>query len=200
MLDEKTIAEMVKFYIDYLDKEMTIQGVLSVFCVDAAGLFGEKILGAPEKTTVLGELQALSYWYVVATIIALILAAFLFYAQRSWLALLLGQISLAVSRLADNRQKNPDEFSAFQWMDDADSWRTWDRYLAGLACLTLAGFECLLALIAVQEPWVRGHRLIGTVTPVVGVALVLVYILRGRVVLESKRRTRGSKKSLSYGW
>ncbi len=108
--DPNTVAELVKPYTDYLDKEMTIQGVLSAFSVAAAALLGEKILGAKDATA-LKDLQTMSYPYVIATIVALILAGFLFYAQRSWLALLLGQISLAVTRLADDRDKTEEEYS-----------------------------------------------------------------------------------------
>jgi thiosulfate reductase cytochrome b subunit len=193
MLDEKTTVEMVKPYTEYLDKEMTIQGVLSAFCAAAAGLFAQNILGA-EKETVLRNLQTMCYWYVVATIIALTLAAFMFYAQRSWLALLLGQISLSVTRLADTRPKHADELTAFQWMDNADSWTTWNRYITGLACLAVAGLECLLAMIGVREPLVTDHWLIGALTPIVGIGLYLVLVFRRRTVKESKRKTRAHSR------
>jgi hypothetical protein len=188
-MDEKTTAELVKPYTEYLDKEMTIQGVLSAFCVAAAGLFANNIFGA-EKATVLRDLETMAYWYVIATIAALALAGFLFYAQRSLLALLLGQISLAVSRLADNRPKYMGEWSAFQWMDDADSWKTWNRYIMGLACLAVAGLECLLALVGIRESWIGNHWPAGTLAPFVGVGIFLWIVLRKRAVKESKRKTR----------
>lgn len=176
--DPKTVAEMVKPYTDYLDKEMTIQGVLSAFSVAAAGLLGEKILGAKETTT-LHNLQTMSYPYVVATIIALVVAGFLFYAQRSWLALLLGQISLAVTRLADDRDKTDEEYSAFEWIDDADSWDTWNRYIQGLACLGVASVEFLLALIAAQEPGMQ-HGWLGALPPPLLIGCFLLFVLSRR--------------------
>jgi len=36
------ISAMVKPYTDYLDKELTIVGVLGAFCVAGVGLFAEK--------------------------------------------------------------------------------------------------------------------------------------------------------------
>lgn len=38
------MAEKVKPYLDYLDKEMTIMGILSAFCVGTAGLVAKEVL------------------------------------------------------------------------------------------------------------------------------------------------------------
>jgi hypothetical protein len=38
------VADDVKPYLDYLDKEMTIMGILSAFCVGAAALVAREVL------------------------------------------------------------------------------------------------------------------------------------------------------------
>jgi hypothetical protein len=91
-------------------------------------LIGQQVLwavGEAGKETVPHELQTMAYANVVATIISLGFAAFLFYPQRSLLALYLRQISLAVARLVDPRPTTKAEWTPFEWIDDADSWTTW---------------------------------------------------------------------------
>jgi hypothetical protein len=63
----------------------------------------------------------MAYPFVVA-IIALAVAPFLFYEQRSLLALYLGQISLAGARLVAPRPPCKDEWTVFEWIDETDSW------------------------------------------------------------------------------
>lgn len=115
-----------KPYLTYLDKEMTIMGLLSAFSLALASFATGKIAGA-EK----GFLAAL--WehgqaHVVAGAAAAFAAAFFFYLQRSHLAWYYGQIALAHVRGDDLKQL----------LKDADGWATWTRYQTGFVALTLS--------------------------------------------------------------
>src|SRR6266542_7101379 len=90
-------SDGVKFYLDYLDKEMTIMGILSGFCVAVLALVVDKIALAKDSPSLasLWSRQE-NHWLIGLT--ALLLAALLFYLQRSYLAFYYGQIALAQAR------------------------------------------------------------------------------------------------------
>ena len=89
----KTPKGDIKHYLDYLDKEMTIQGILSAFCMAVVGLVLNKVLGAESKNTMLVEIQMRGWAFVVAGSTAIVTAALLFYLQRSYLANTLGKVA-----------------------------------------------------------------------------------------------------------
>jgi len=109
-------------YLDYLDKEMSIMGVLSTFCLAVPSLFLERVVSADEKSIAHDFLLKLwsNGWLflVVATGIMFFGAAY-FYKQRSRLAWYYGQIALKMA-LADYTARSLEE-----WLKDADSWETW---------------------------------------------------------------------------
>jgi hypothetical protein len=121
----------VKAYIEYLDKEMTIMGILSTFCVAAAALVVERIAGA-EKTSYLATTIWAKHMGLVSASSGLLLAAGLFfYLQRSHLAYLYGSICISLARPASSA------WDTMRWLQEADSWATWLRYRVGFMFLTL---------------------------------------------------------------
>ena len=129
--------DSLKGYVEYLDKEMTIMGILSTFCIVSLGFVAEKLLFPGKDSTH-------EFWDEV-TILAFLgltgflLAALCFYRQRSLLAWYFGQISLYKAREDDAEVKT--------LLTKSDAWFNWTWYQAGFGCLSLAflsfGAVCL---------------------------------------------------------
>jgi hypothetical protein len=84
-------------YLQYLDKEMTIMGILSTFCVAVVALVLDRVGSAePSKQTFFYFLWKNQSFYIVLGSSCIALAAALFYQQRSALAWFYGQISLSI--------------------------------------------------------------------------------------------------------
>jgi uncharacterized protein len=141
----------VKQYLDYLDKEMTIMGILSAAAVAApAG-----ILNLSLSKDVQEILWRPSHYFLVLGATLCIFAALLFYKQRSTLAWYYGQICLAEAIT----QKQACSGKLREWLRDADSWETWWPYCCGFTCF-IAGFaEFLFALFFLLVPanWTLLH-------------------------------------------
>ncbi|HXH51339.1 MAG TPA: hypothetical protein VNM47_18520 [Terriglobia bacterium] len=137
-----------KLYLDYLDKEMTIMGVLSAFCVALAAAATDRIATADK-----GFFQVV--WskgkdhVIVAGALALF-GAYLFYRERSLLAWYYGQISLAHTRGPATTPKPVGD-----WLTEADGWDTWAPYQDGFIVLAGSAFfyACAIAL-GLGTPWV----------------------------------------------
>jgi hypothetical protein len=141
-------------YLEYLDKEMIIMGVLSAFCVAAVGLFLKELGDATfitqmsppstDKPILFSILWLKASWYLMAGSACVLAAARLFYEQRSTLAFYYGQISLAMS--PDGKQITSKGTKA--WIEEADAWRSWLWYRLAFWCLGLGlfiyGFAFLL--------------------------------------------------------
>jgi hypothetical protein len=141
----------VKPYLDYLDKEMTIQGILSAFCVATIGLVLDKVLGAdPKIASLLSTILMRGFAFVMLGSIAMALAALLFYLQRSYLARTYGDVASAAARNAAESSWEPLPLA-----DEID----WSSYQCGFAALTVAVFEyalvlaCRLDLVAAHRVW-----------------------------------------------
>lgn len=137
------MATEPKPYLEYLDKEMTIMGILSGFCVAVLALVVDKIAGAKDSTALssLWTLQA-GTWLIGAG--ALLVAALFFYRQRSHLAWFYGQISLAQVKNASG------EDSVENWLRNADSWETWLYYRDGFSSLSFGFFQFAVAVVQQQ--------------------------------------------------
>jgi hypothetical protein len=122
-----------KEYLDYLDKEMSIMGILSTFCVAAVALALDRIGNADlAKSTLFRRIWEQNSPSVLVGSGWLVVAALFFYLQRSLLAYYYGGISLSVNNPAGH------PWSTTEWLDEADSWATWLRYRIGFICLVLA--------------------------------------------------------------
>ena len=136
----------VERYLDYLDKEMSIMGVLSTFCLAVPSLCWERVISADEKSIVLDFLVKLlgngSLYLVIASGL-MVFGAASFYKQRSRLAWYYGQIALKVA-LPDYTAREIDK-----WLKDADSWETWIPYHLSKCAIFFAAVEYALAIASI---------------------------------------------------
>jgi hypothetical protein len=133
-------------YVEYLDKEMTIMGVLSAFTVAGAALTLDRTLGAKDAP-LLSALWSDSSSFLVLGAGSLFLGALEFYRQRSLLAYYYGQILLS---------RTPLEYVHGTWLsllEDADAWDAWSHYKNGFAFLTAGFVYYLIAVLAAATRW-----------------------------------------------
>lgn len=151
-MTSRFIIDATKPYLDYLDKEMTIQGVLSAFCMlVTAGVLDRVIAAdASKRTNVIIELQTSALAYLAAAITALVLAAWFFYWQRADLAEVHGDLSRATTRETLNLKIPKDSYSVEQAIDKGDSWKLWHPYKWGLALLAVSVTEFALAIVKAE--------------------------------------------------
>jgi hypothetical protein len=86
-----------KAYLEYLDKEMTIMGILSTFCVAAAALLIDRVGSAGHDSF----FEGLAKSHIVQVLIGsglLMLAGLYFYLQRSILAFFYGSICMSIAK------------------------------------------------------------------------------------------------------
>ena len=152
-MNEAGIDEATKIYLDYLDKEMTIQGILSAFCVTAAAVVFDRILGVDAKSAsvLIASLQQKSAIYIFAAVTSLVLAALFFYLQRSKLAWLHGQISFAVAHEMRGMNVPDDTNTVAGGLAIGNSWSLWNCYKSGMSWLAATAAEAALAVVSAQE-------------------------------------------------
>ena len=142
-----------KPYLDYLDKEMTIMGVLSAASVLAAGGVLNGILASDKSTA--STIWSASSWFIVLGSMLCIAAGLCFYGQRSRLAWFYGQICL----LEATRKDYPP--SIHKLLEEADSWATWWQYSWGFTFLIAGLAEYALAILVPFVPphwnWLSHH-------------------------------------------
>jgi hypothetical protein len=166
-------------YLDYLDKEMTIMGVLSTFCVLVAG-------GALDRVSSSANTYFEVVWkhgnaFIIVGSIFALFAALCFYLQRSLLAWYYGQISLCLTKTKPEitgktrSEKTEYEYSLNDWYADADSWPTWIRYNCAFGFLILAFSEYGFALISFKIEHFLRHKVLYLSAPVL--ILLPLYVL-----------------------
>jgi hypothetical protein len=124
-------VDSTKAYLEYLDKEMTIMGILSTFCVAAAALVIDRV-GSAEHDSFFGGLAKSHIVQVLIGSGLLMFAGLYFYLQRSALAFFYGSICMSIANRAGNKSDTE------RWLIEVDSWATWLRYRLGFMFLTLA--------------------------------------------------------------
>lgn len=130
----------VERYLGYLDKEMTIMGILSGFCIATLGLSIKVLADKPDLASRLWSGCPVPF---VLAHLMLLAAALSFYRQRSLLAWYYGQIALQDSGYSTG-------FDLGRWLRDADGWDTWMNYqrgfwlLGGCFCETLVAASAFL--------------------------------------------------------
>lgn len=161
--------EKSNIYLDYLDKEMTIMGILSTFCVIVSGGALDRITGTENKF--FAEIWFTGSPYIILGSVFALLAALFFYLQRSLLAWYYGQISLCIAKNNEagadkkRKEKNQDEYSIHDWYTDADSWPTWIRYNAAFGFLMLAFLEFGFGLLSNRCPLIYCHKTVCAICP-----------------------------------
>lgn len=155
-------------YLHYLDKEMAIMGILSTFCLAIVALSIERIVSIDSESiaynfVIIFASRALIY--LISSAISVLVAAALFYKQRSLLAWFYGQIALETA-LPNYTQRQLED-----WLKEADSWETWIPYTCAYWILVVATVEFLLAVSATSCAMLQRLQLvyaIGTVILLLG--------------------------------
>lgn len=129
-----TESDPIGDYCDYLDKEMTIMGLLTAFSVAVPAVVLDRLAGAKQPDQqVLATLWHTEQTALAAGSLAFFLAALAFYLQRSHLAFYYGQLRLSLTAV---RYKG---ITSKSLLEEADSWSTWVRYNSAFALL-IVGF------------------------------------------------------------
>jgi hypothetical protein len=150
--------DALKVYLDYLDKEMTIMGILSTFCILTMGFVAEKLF-FPEKESLYKFWQSVNILCVFG-LSGFLFAAFSFYRQRSLLAWFYGQLSLYKAKGDDQEVDN--------LLNNSDSWYNWRWYQAGFGFLALAFLELGAACLS------SVHAFIGRYEIIIGVIIFII--------------------------
>ncbi len=153
-----TVDEPTKLYLGYLDKEMTIMGILASFCVAVVALTLDKILGAKSsEDTIMTNIWKNGECFVLIASAMMLLAAYCFYRQRARLSWHYGQISLCLAGVL----KDMNEMDVQNWLKRADSWKTWCYYYTAFSFMRVAFLYYAAAIFSVSSAynsnWVSKH-------------------------------------------
>ena len=145
------MADPVSDYCDYLDKEMTIMGLLTAFAVAVPALVLDHVAGAkPSEQPTMHEMWQTEQVVLAAGSLLFFSSALCFYLQRSALAYYLGQMRLSLT--AAYYQTSPTQ----HWLERADYWSAWLSYNVAFALLILGfvlyGFALFAPNLATQRP------------------------------------------------
>jgi hypothetical protein len=135
-----------KDYREYLDKEMTIMGILSAVSIAAPAGVLSTVLG--EQTGLRGLLWLTGRHFIVLGSVLSVLAALYFYKQRSLLAWYYGQISL--SGVLEEEPTASAEVR--ELIRAADSWQSWWPYSWGFTILSAAFSAYVFAFLFCLGP------------------------------------------------
>jgi hypothetical protein len=161
-----------QLYLEYLDKEMTIMGILSTFCVAVAALVIDRV-GNALPNTLFARLLTADLIEVLTGAGLIMVAALYFYLQRSLLAYFYGSICFSLI----SGQKS--EWNSHQWLDEASSWAAWLRYRLGCMFLAIAFFVFMHVIYVTLNPfspplfWLEWTVIIVTITCVLAHHVVL---------------------------
>jgi len=145
-------TEDIKGYVDYLDKEMTIMGILSTFCIVSLGFVAQKLI-FPDKDSKVAFWENATFLCFLG-LSALLLAGWCFYRQRSLLAWYIGQISLYKAKGDKRKVKS--------LLTRSDGWSNWTWYHGGFGGLFLAFFSLISVALSGVCPFIeRWQVLIG---------------------------------------
>jgi len=176
------MGNMVKPYLDYLDKEMTIMGILSAFCAGAAGLIAKQAFPVASSGRLFFSGRP-DIYYISSGLALLLVAAFFFYWQRSHLAWLYGQLSLWTTDQATSGQ------TLEALLLQSDTWRGWIPYQVGLV-LTVGSFAEFAGVLLPLAPDWETHLVLSVALSTLSIAttIALVRIRRDRIETEEPKR------------
>jgi hypothetical protein len=182
------MANRAKIYQGYLDKEMTIMGVLSAFCIASAILPIKQTLADISAASTSG--RSVGPYFIVG-LCGLLVAALGFYRQRSLLAWFYGQIALCICR------KELKDGELDEWLDEADSWATWVFYRWGFAFLVIGIAAHILALLAMNGI-IDGSSHLGWDFFAGAVGILLGFLIRLTCLLREHRYDDNPISSISH--
>jgi len=134
-------------YLQYLDREMTIMGVLSGFCLAALSFGLDAVLSVEKQEQLALQVWQKGWPLVLTGAVLLLAAAYLFYEQRSTLALLYGTISYWLAR--GDEAEARCSLESFQ-----DSRSGWNRCFFAHGAMIFAFVAFLLALASTRFGWI----------------------------------------------
>jgi hypothetical protein len=176
-------------YCEYLDKEMTIMGLLTAFAVAVPALVLDHIAGAKASE------QPTLYWMwqteqvlLGAGSLVFFLAALSFYLQRSALAYYYGQLRLS---LTEARYENA---STKRLLERADFWSAWLSYNGAFALLIL-GFA--LYGVALFAPNLASQR---PISVIVGWAAPILFYIALNYFVKIKYRDKDHPWRQFFHW
>jgi hypothetical protein len=149
-------------YLGYLDKEMSIMGILSTFCVAVPALIVERLASA-NAGELLAIWQAGERFFWTGSVLFLVGVA-LFYKQRSLIAFYYGRIALADST---------DGVGLAKWKECADSWTAWLPYHFAFWLGVAATVEYVIGFASQAHPTLRS-TMWSSVMPVVIAVMICV--------------------------
>ena len=171
------IATSSEPYLQYLDKEMTIMGILTAFAGGVPSLALDRTAGSAGDSP-LAVLWVAERPLILSGSLALFLAALFFYRQRSLLAYYYGQIALSVTPAAYG-----DKTTA-EWIAEADLWTSWDFYARAFSCTSLGFIYYAIAIVLGTSPEVLPIPPVALWGPP---AIVLLGYLMHRAIFERYR-------------
>lgn len=133
------MSDKTEQYLNYLDKEMSIMGILSTFCVAVPSLVLERLASAKDNDLASIWSTGKDYFWIASAL--MLLSAALFYKQRSLLAFYYGRIALGKPPPSF---PTPPQLKDWDWKDWADSWTTWIPYHIAFWIAMSGAFEYLL--------------------------------------------------------
>ena len=148
-------TEHAKAYLEYLDKESRLVGIVSTFALAAAAFAIEKPLSAANATA-MADVWRYGAVYVSVGSALLLTAALLFYRQRSLLAYMAGKIALVLARNDLGVTDKVSRRRLLKLFAEVDGWSMWYFYQAGFVAVT-AGMAALgVALLSTQVTMLQG--------------------------------------------
>ena len=167
------MAVTTKKYLEYLDKEMTIMGILSAVSIAAPAGILNALLG-DDKSGLKDRLWGAGPFFIVGGSVLCAIAALLFYRQRSRIAWYYGQMCLLESKNEDAGMSQ----KLREYMADIDSWAEWKSYSWGFDALVAGFVEYAAAvLLVLSKPyggWFCTLRTFGFTAPCVASVLALL--------------------------
>jgi hypothetical protein len=163
-----------KPYLNYLDQEMTIMGILSTFCIAVISLVLDRLWGADKESFFRTLWESQEHSIIIGSALLVVAASF-FYIQRSHLAYFCGGISMTIAC----PPKGEDEWQLVNWLKEVDSWHTWRYYRIGFTALILGSVvyaHLLYRTIYPTRPpldWLVGLVFSGFVVRIIISAVVL---------------------------
>jgi hypothetical protein len=180
-------ADATKVFLDYLDKEMTIMGILSTFCIAAAALVVDRAASA-DKASFFKDLMTDHPVQVFIGSALLIAAGLCFYLQRSRLAHFYGSTCISLAA------PSATEWSTKRWLVESYTWAAWIRYRVGFLFLVLTSL--VYSYIIYQEiyPKLPYHWII----EIVVLGIISACILLQIVVLLTHRYSNHPYRDFSF--
>jgi len=179
-------------YLQYLDREMTIMGILSGFCLAALSFSLDAILSVEKQEQLALQVWQKGWPLVLTGAVLLLTAAYLFYEQRSAFAVLYGHISYWLATGEESEARCSLE--AFQ-----DSRSGWNSYFFGHGSMISAFVAFLLALGSTRFDWIDyWDGVLSACLILISLSWVLVVFIREHIERKKSRKTQQSRRSMEY--